>query len=121
MTGEQEETPDHISLPEACVRTREVSTHPTSISMATSSQPPREKHEPFQDPSRGVAGPWLGEAQARDLVFCLLLAGDATPAKKPPPSPNNFGHQNRKFSFKGTTGPMVMLLGRFGFEGEEPG
>uniref|UniRef100_A0A8C0PXJ0 Fas-binding factor 1 C-terminal domain-containing protein n=1 Tax=Canis lupus familiaris TaxID=9615 RepID=A0A8C0PXJ0_CANLF len=78
--------------------------------MATSSQPPREKHEPFQDPSRGVAGPWLGEAQARDLVFCLLLAGDATPAKKPPPSPNNFGHQNRKFSFKDLEDPLAGLL-----------
>ena len=63
-----------------------------------------------------MAGPWLGEAQARDLAFCLLLAGDTVPAKKSPPSPSNFGHQYRKFSFEGTTGPVVTLLGHFGFK-----
>uniref|UniRef100_A0A8I3PEV2 Fas binding factor 1 n=1 Tax=Canis lupus familiaris TaxID=9615 RepID=A0A8I3PEV2_CANLF len=37
-------------------------------------------------------------------------ASDATPAKKPPPSPNNFGHQNRKFSFKDLEDPLAGLL-----------
>lgn len=63
-----------------------------------------------------MAGPWLGEARACDLAFSLLLAEDTIPAKKPPPSPSSFGHQYRKFSFEGTTGPLVTLLGHFGFK-----
>lgn len=116
MTGGQEVAPDHISPAEACVRTSEVWTQPTAVSTPMSPQPPTEKGTPSQGPRHGVAGPWLGEGQAYDLAFCLLLTGDAIPAKKPPPSPSSFGHQDRKFSFEGTTGPAVMLPGHFGFE-----
>lgn len=75
-----------------------------------SPQPPQEKGTPAQGPHYGVAGTWLGAAKAYDLAFCLLLTGDTVPAKKPPPSPSSLGHQYRKFSFEGTTGPAVTLL-----------
>uniref|UniRef100_A0A452QHZ0 Fas binding factor 1 n=1 Tax=Ursus americanus TaxID=9643 RepID=A0A452QHZ0_URSAM len=37
-------------------------------------------------------------------------AGDAIPAKKPPPSPSSFGHQDRKFSFEDLEDPLAGLL-----------
>uniref|UniRef100_A0A671EUS8 Fas binding factor 1 n=1 Tax=Rhinolophus ferrumequinum TaxID=59479 RepID=A0A671EUS8_RHIFE len=46
-------------------------------------------------------------------------AGDALPTKKPSPSPSSLGHQYRKFSFEGTTGPPGTLLGPYSFEGDK--
>uniref|UniRef100_A0A667HP50 Fas binding factor 1 n=1 Tax=Lynx canadensis TaxID=61383 RepID=A0A667HP50_LYNCA len=37
-------------------------------------------------------------------------AGDTIPAKKSPPSPSNFGHQYRKFSFEDLEDPLAGLL-----------
>uniref|UniRef100_A0A8C8X8N3 Fas binding factor 1 n=1 Tax=Panthera leo TaxID=9689 RepID=A0A8C8X8N3_PANLE len=37
-------------------------------------------------------------------------AGDTIPAKKSPPSPGNFGHQYRKFSFEDLEDPLAGLL-----------
>ncbi|XP_022278418.1 fas-binding factor 1 isoform X3 [Canis lupus familiaris] len=59
---------------------------------------------------RAAKGSGKEELPSRPKPASILTAsekGDATPAKKPPPSPNNFGHQNRKFSFKGPSIPLT--------------
>uniref|UniRef100_A0A8C0LX71 Fas-binding factor 1 C-terminal domain-containing protein n=1 Tax=Canis lupus familiaris TaxID=9615 RepID=A0A8C0LX71_CANLF len=62
---------------------------------------------------RAAKGSGKEELPSRPKPASILTAsekGDATPAKKPPPSPNNFGHQNRKFSFKDLEDPLAGLL-----------
>lgn len=61
-------------------------------------------------PSHSVEEPQPARAQAVTLPS-LLSAGDAIPTKKPSPPPGSFGHRYKKFSFEGTTGLPVLLLG----------
>uniref|UniRef100_A0A671EWU5 Fas binding factor 1 n=1 Tax=Rhinolophus ferrumequinum TaxID=59479 RepID=A0A671EWU5_RHIFE len=44
-------------------------------------------------------------------MFTASEKGDALPTKKPSPSPSSLGHQYRKFSFEGTTGPPALTCG----------
>jgi len=62
---------------------------------------------------RAAKGPGKEELPSHPKPAGILTAGekgDTVPAKKPPPSPSSLGHQYRKFSFEGTTGPAVTLL-----------
>ncbi|XP_040312380.1 fas-binding factor 1 isoform X4 [Herpailurus yagouaroundi] len=62
---------------------------------------------------RAAKGSGKEELPSRPKSAGLLTAsekGDTIPAKKSPPSPSNFGHQYRKFSFEDLEDPLAGLL-----------